>query len=54
MTKDATPILLGVATAICGYLHLVNENSNLKQQIDSCRLEYEGFKQGVIYSNPRR
>ena len=53
MTKDATPILLGVA-AVAVALYFFNENSNLKQQIDSCRLEYEGFKQGVIYSNPRR
>lgn len=53
MTKDATPILLGVA-ATAATLYFFNENSNLKQQINSCQLEYEGFKQGVIYSNPRQ
>lgn len=49
MTKDATPIILGVA-AIAVALHFFSENSNLKAQINSCQLEYQGFKQGVLHA----
>ncbi len=49
MNKDATPILLGVA-AIAVALNFFNQNNELKQQINSCQLEYQGFKQGVLHA----
>jgi len=49
MTKDATPIFLGVA-AVAVALYFFNQNSNLKAQINSCQLEYQGFKQGVLHA----
>ena len=48
MTKDATPTILGVA-AIAVALHFFNQNNELKQQINTCQLQFQGFKEGVIY-----
>lgn len=48
MNKDATPIILGVAAVVVA-LHFVNQNNELKQQINSCELKFQGFKEGVIY-----
>ncbi|NJL78347.1 MAG: hypothetical protein HC836_42485 [Richelia sp. RM2_1_2] len=48
MTKDINPYFLAVAGILVA-LYFFNENTELKQQINSCQLQFEGFKEGVIY-----
>jgi hypothetical protein len=45
---DATPIFLGVAAlAVALWLHM--KNSELQAQLNDCRSQFQGFKDGVIY-----
>lgn len=36
--------------AILVSLWMYNQNVQLQQQLNTCKSEFEGFKQGVIYS----
>ena len=50
MTKDATPITLGVAVTAAAALYFFIQNIYLRQQINDCQVKHEGFKEGVIYA----
>ena len=49
MTKDATPLIVGVA-ALAVALTFINENHDLKQRITTCQVKFHGFKQGVLHA----
>jgi|GEM_PF-3529866 hypothetical protein len=46
--SDATPFIFGVAAAAVA-LWLHSNNSLLTSQLDKCRTNYQGFKEGVLY-----
>lgn len=47
--KDATPLFLGVALIATLMFYQVNST----EELASCRAEYQGFKDGVIYGKQK-
>jgi hypothetical protein len=46
--KDSTALVLGVA-ALVASLWLQTQNTALNQNLNQCRVEFEAFKEGIIY-----
>jgi hypothetical protein len=49
MASDATPYLLVVAALVVATHHFYQQNQELNARINSCEIEYRGFKEGVLY-----
>ncbi|MEO0840960.1 MAG: hypothetical protein AAFS12_00500 [Cyanobacteria bacterium J06632_19] len=48
MTKDINPYFLAAAACVVA-LYFFHQNNELKQQINSCELKFQGFREGIIY-----
>jgi CHASE3 domain sensor protein len=49
MPSDATPYLLVVAALVVASHYFYQQSQELNAKINSCEIEYRGFRQGVLY-----
>jgi hypothetical protein len=48
MPSDATAYLLA-ATALAACTHFYQQTQELNAKLNTCQIEYRGFKEGVVY-----
>lgn len=49
MPSDATPYLLVVAALVVVTHYFYQQNQGLNAKVNSCEIEYRGFREGVLY-----
>jgi hypothetical protein len=49
MPSDATPYLLVAAALVVVCHYFYQQNQELTTKINSCEIEYRGFREGVLY-----